>query len=39
MDRERIRDWYNGYCWDGTDRVYSPFDVLLLLADRKSKAW
>ncbi len=30
LDRERIRDWYNGYNWTGNDRVYNPFDILLL---------
>jgi hypothetical protein len=27
---ERIRRWYNGYSWDGTERVYNPFSILLL---------
>ena len=39
LDREQIRDWYNGYSWGGEERVYNPFDVLLLLADREFKAW
>ena len=39
LDRQRIRDWYNGYCWGGPERVYNPFDVLLLLTDRVFKAW
>ena len=30
LDRQRIRDWYNGYCWLGEHRVYNPYDVLLL---------
>ena len=30
LDRERIRDWYSGYNWTGNDRVYNPFDILLL---------
>ena len=30
MDRQRIRDWYNGYGWLGSEKVYNPFDVLLL---------
>jgi hypothetical protein len=29
LDRQAIRDWYNGYNWLG-DSVYNPFDVLLL---------
>ena len=39
LDRERIRDWYNGYSWGGEESVYNPFDVLLLFADREFKAW
>ena len=39
LDRERIRDWYNGYSWGGAQKVYNPFDVLLLLADREFKPW
>ena len=39
LDRERIRDWYNGYSWGGAEKVYNPFDVLLLLADREFEAW
>ncbi len=39
LDRERVRDWYNGYSWGGAERVYNPFDVLLLLADREFNAW
>ena len=38
LDRERIRGWYYGYGWGGEEKVYNPFDVLLL-ADRKFKAW
>ena len=39
LDRDRIRDWYNGYSWGGAERVYNPFDVLLLLSDRVFKPW
>lgn len=28
---ERIAFWYNGYSWDGTNRVYIPFSTLLFL--------
>ena len=38
MDRQRIRDWYNGYGWLGSEKVYNPFDVLLLLRRRKFAA-
>ena len=30
LDRDRIRDWYNGYHWLGESRVYNPHDLLLL---------
>lgn len=33
LDRQQIRDWYNGYNWLGTS-VYNPFDVLLLFDSR-----
>ena len=39
LDRECIRDWYNGYSWGGAERVYNPFDVLLLLRNREFAAW
>ena len=35
LDREQIRDWYNGYNWRGTERVYNPFDVLRLFDTRE----
>ena len=34
LDREEIRDWYNGYSWLGEDKVYNPFDILLLFDKR-----
>ncbi|MDE0628920.1 MAG: AAA family ATPase [Bryobacterales bacterium] len=39
LDRERVRDWYNGYSWGGAERDYNPFDVLLLLRKREFAAW
>ncbi|WP_299019598.1 AAA family ATPase, partial [uncultured Tepidimonas sp.] len=33
LDRQAIRDWYNGYNWLG-DSVYNPFDLLLLFQER-----
>jgi hypothetical protein len=37
LDRDKIRQWYNGYNWLGTS-VYNPFDVLLLLDTRDFRA-
>ncbi len=39
LDRERIREWYNGYAWLGEQKVYNPFDVLLLFRRRRFGAW
>lgn len=35
LDREAIRDWYNGYCWRGPERVYNPFGLLKLFRSRE----
>ena len=34
LDREEIRHWYNGYGWLGDEKVYNPFDILLLFDKR-----
>ena len=39
LDRDRIRDWYNGYCWLGDEKVYNPFDILLLFDHRRFDTW
>ena len=39
LDRAEIRDWYNGYNWRGEERVYNPFDILLLFERREFGAW
>ena len=39
LDREQIRDWYNGYSWGGEGKVYNPFDLLLLFDKRAFKPW
>ena len=38
LDRDEIRRWYNGYDWLGGEKVYNPFDILLLFRQRKFKA-
>ena len=38
LDRDQIRDWYNGYSWRGDEKVYNPFDLLLLFDSREFKA-
>ena len=38
LDRDKVRRWYNGYNWRGQDKVYNPFDILLLFRQREFKA-
>ena len=37
-DRDEIRRWYNGYNWLGEEKVYNPFDILLLFGQRRFRA-
>ena len=39
LDRDEIRRWYNGYNWLGGEKVYNPFDILLLFDTRRFKSW
>ena len=39
LDRDTIREWYNGYGWRGEERVYNPYDILLLFDEREFGAW
>lgn len=39
LDRAEIRRWYNGYSWRGSERVYNPFDILLLFQKREFKSY
>ena len=39
LDRDKVRDWYNGYGWIGDVKVYNPFDILLLFRNRSFGAW
>ncbi len=39
LDRDQIRDWYNGYSWRGDEKVYNPFDILLLFRNREFRAY
>ena len=36
VDRERLRRWYNGYNFLGTDPVYNPYDILNFIKRSKS---
>ena len=38
LERDEIRRWYNGYCWLGEQKVYNPFDILLLFRQRRFRA-
>ena len=39
LDREDIREWYNGYSWRGDEKVYNPFDILLLFQNHSFEAY
>ena len=39
LDRGQIREWYNGYAWLGEEKVYNPYDVLLLFLNRRFDAY
>ena len=38
LNREQVREWYDGYRWRGEQKVYNPYDVLLLFDSREFKA-
>ena len=38
LDRGRVREWYNGYRWRGEEKVYNPYDLLLLFDSGEFKA-
>ena len=39
LDRDEIRHWYNGYSWLGEEKVYNPFDILLLFRRHSFEAY
>ena len=39
FDRNQVRDWYQGYSWDGKDRVYNPWDILMLCEEQEFRHW
>ena len=39
LDRQAIRDWYDGYNWLGDESVYNPYDILLLFDRREFDAY
>jgi hypothetical protein len=34
---KEIKNWYNGYSWDGKTSVYNPFSTLMFLENKKFK--
>ena len=38
LNRQRVREWYNGYHWRG-ESVYNPFDLLLLFKSKEFKPY
>lgn len=39
LNRKNIRHWYNGYSWLGEEKVYNPFDILLLFYHRRFSSY
>ena len=39
LDITKIRDYYNGYSWDGKTSVYNPYAILNYLEEKKFLAW
>ena len=37
LDRQTVRDWYDGYHWLGKETVYNPWAILRLLETRQFK--
>ncbi|MGC8650718.1 MAG: AAA family ATPase, partial [Hydrogenobaculum sp.] len=38
FDKEKVKEWYNGYSWLG-ESVYNPFDILLLFDKKMFKPY
>ncbi len=38
LDRDEVREWYNGYHWLGDEKLYNPYDLLLLFQTRNFEA-
>jgi len=38
FDKNKIKEWYNGYAWLG-ESVYNPFDMLLLFSEKSFRAF
>ncbi|MCY4227821.1 MAG: AAA family ATPase [Gammaproteobacteria bacterium] len=39
LDRDKIRTWYNGYNWLGTEKLYNPHDILHLFDVHEFRAY
>ena len=38
LDRDAVREWYNGYGWLGEETLYNPYAILLLFKTREFEA-
>jgi Protein of unknown function (DUF1703)./Predicted AAA-ATPase. len=38
FDKDKVKEWYNGYSWLGY-KVYNPFDILLLFSEKRFRAF
>ena len=39
LDRDKMRQWYNGYNWLGNERVYNPLGVLFFFRDQEFNSY
>ena len=33
--KKELKDWYNGYSWNGKDFLYNPYSLMLLFENQK----
>jgi hypothetical protein len=38
-DKDRIKEWYNGYSWDLSTSVYNPFSLMHFFRGRFQNFW
>ncbi len=39
LDRDKIKEWYDGYNWRGDENVYNPYSILRLFSERELESW
>lgn len=39
LNREKIQEWYHGYSWLGSEKVYNPYDILYCFMKHEFEPW